>query len=100
MISVQEAERIINEKHFECGKVVVPLHDAVGRVLAEDVVADRDLPPFNRATMDGIAIFFQAYANGVRQFAVKGVQAAGTPPLTIESIQQCVEIMTGGVVPA
>src|SRR5436853_3894357 len=40
----------------QLGTEVVPLLSAVGRALAEDVVAARDLPPFRRATRDGFAV--------------------------------------------
>jgi molybdopterin molybdotransferase len=45
--------------------------------LAEDVVAERDQPPFDRVTMDGIAIAYRDFAAGVRAFEVVGTQAAG-----------------------
>ena len=58
-----------------------PLSACSGRVLAEDVRAERDQPPFDRVTMDGIAIAFRDFAAGVRSFEVVGVQAAGAEPL-------------------
>jgi molybdopterin molybdotransferase len=99
MISVSEADQILQEEHFDPLVVSVPIGEATGRVLAEDIRADRDLPPFNRATMDGIAIASSSFRNGNREFAVKGIQAAGVPPLSIGSPAQCIEIMTGAVVP-
>lgn len=77
-----------------------PLSDCVGRVLAEDVHAERDQPPFDRVTMDGIAIAFPAYAAGTRVFEVVGTQAAGAPPLAVSAPAQCVEVMTGTALPA
>ena len=76
-----------------------PLASAVGRVLAEDVAAERDQPPFDRVTMDGVAIAFSDWSAGVRSFAVLGTQAAGAEPLAIEGAAQCVEVMTGSVLP-
>lgn len=75
-----------------------PLSACSGRVLAEDVRAERDHPPFDRVTMDGIAIAFRDFAAGVRSFQVVGVQAAGAEPLAVAA-EQCVEVMTGAVLP-
>jgi len=75
-----------------------PLSACSGRVLAEDVRAERDQPPFDRVTMDGIAIAFRDFAAGVRSFEVVGVQAAGAEPLAV-GVKQCVEVMTGAVLP-
>ena len=94
MISVQQATEIINEVPFHAGKEHVDISHATGRVLAENVVADRDLPPFHRATMDGIAIRYQ---QGITQFDVEGIQAAGQPQQKLH--HGCIEIMTGAVLP-
>ena len=75
-----------------------PLSACSGRVLAEDVRAERDQPPFDRVTMDGIAIAFRDFAAGVRSFEVVGVQATGAEPLAV-AVKQCVEVMTGAVLP-
>src|ERR687889_81866 len=56
MIPVEEAIRIILEKAAPLPSEDVALADALGRVLAEDVAADTDLPPFDRAQMDGYAV--------------------------------------------
>ena len=55
MIFIEEALQIIidNAQKFEIE--TVPLHLALGRVLAENIYADRDYPPFNRSAMDGYA---------------------------------------------
>jgi molybdopterin molybdotransferase len=75
-----------------------PLSACCGLVLAEDIHAERDQPPFDRVTMDGIAIAFRDFAAGVRSFEVVGTQAAGAEPLTVAA-SQCVEVMTGAVLP-
>ena len=76
-----------------------PLSACVGRILAEDVQAERDQPPFDRVTMDGIAIAFRDFAAGVRSFAVLGTQAAGAEPFAVRAAAQCVEVMTGAALP-
>src|SRR5690349_20333282 len=53
MIPVAEAIRIVVEKAEPLAAERVTLDEALGRVLAEDVFADTDLPPFDRAQMDG-----------------------------------------------
>ena len=73
---------------------------ATGHVLAELIIADRDLPPFHRATMDGIAISFDEYLSGVREFIIEGIQQAGHPQQTLRSTKSCLEIMTGAILPA
>jgi molybdopterin molybdotransferase len=77
-----------------------PLAACTGRVLAEDIHAERDQPPFDRVTMDGVAIAFRGWAQGVRSFQVLGTQAAGAEPLTVATSAQCVEVMTGTPLPA
>ncbi|HMJ67293.1 MAG TPA: molybdopterin molybdotransferase MoeA [Cyclobacteriaceae bacterium] len=99
MISVQQAIEIINQVPFRPSAEKIPLTQATGRVLAEEIRADRDLPPFHRATMDGIAIAFEEFSSGRREFVVEGTQAAGQSQQSIKSKNGCIEIMTGGVLP-
>jgi molybdopterin molybdotransferase len=75
-----------------------PLQACIGRILAEDIRAERDQPPFDRVTMDGIAIAYRDLAAGVRSFEVVGTQAAGAEPLAVAA-GQCVEVMTGTPLP-
>ncbi len=106
MISVQEAESIIFQ-HFFLSDTVrrtpfgegVPLMASLGRILAEDIVADRDFPPFDRVTMDGIAIRFADFESGSRKFKTVGVQAAGYPQLPFGGGYTCMEVMTGAILP-
>ena len=98
MITVQEAEDIILTHLLDYGIEVVSYETATGRVLAEDICADRDLPPFDRSTVDGIAIRYNAYERGITTFSIKAVQPAGTAAITLTSDNECVEIMTGAVI--
>ncbi len=95
MITVAEAEQIILAHRQDYGLESVPFLAAQGRVLAENVVADRDLPPYDRVTMDGIAIRYSDYARGCRTFPIALVQAAGDPPPASLAAGTCIEIMTG-----
>ena len=77
MIEVAEAEALIREHMPKLPPSREALVDCVGRVLAEDVRGERDQPPFDRVTMDGIAIAYRDFAAGTRGFEVVGTQAAG-----------------------
>lgn len=94
-ITVEQAENIIQSQAGDFGNEKISFEDCVGRVLAEDLFADRDLPPFNRPTVDGIAINFGSYQHGIHSFKIKATQAAGEIPKGIDSENECVEIMTG-----
>jgi molybdopterin molybdotransferase len=99
MISSQQATQIIQNHLFLSKPVAVKLMKILGRTLREDIVADRDLPPFDRVTMDGIAIDYQAFAGGMRTFKVENTQFAGKPQLSLESKECCIEVMTGAMLP-
>lgn len=99
MISVEEAEAIILNTIKDFGREQISFTKAVGRILAEPVKADRDMPPFNRVAMDGIAIKYEAIEKGIKKLHVKGVQTAGDEPIQIENIDECIEIMTGCALP-
>ncbi len=73
------------------------LGQATNRVLRASVLADRDFPPFDRVTMDGIAFAGNALPKS-QALTVAGVQHAGEPPQTCPP-QQCLEVMTGAVLP-
>lgn len=99
MITVTQATDHVLQNTADYGTETIPLSDTVGRVLAEPLVADRDFPPFDRVTMDGIAIHYEAYANGRRQFKIAGMQAAGMPQMKLDNSDQCLEVMTGAICP-
>ncbi|QEC75307.1 molybdopterin molybdotransferase MoeA [Mucilaginibacter ginsenosidivorax] len=100
MTTVEQAENLILARLRNYGDESVPFDQALGKVLAEDIKADRDLPPFNRVTMDGIAISFKAIKDGINTFRIKATQAAGDEPVEIDDLNGCIEIMTGAVLPA
>ncbi len=95
MITSAEADTLLRANTPDFGNETVDLQHAVGRILREDINAERDQPPFDRVTMDGIAF---AYENGRDSFRVQGRVLAGqSPPNLAEGC--CVEIMTGAVLP-
>ena len=99
MITVNEALYTIlkNTQNFETEEV--KFFNSLGRVLKEDIIADRDFPPFNRVSMDGIAIDIKAFNNGQRSFKIEGIQAAGNEQLTMQNQANCMEAMTGAILP-
>lgn len=99
MITFQEAYHKVMAHKQDYGTEEVTLLKAMGRVLAEDIKADRDFPPFDRATKDGIAIRYAAIKTGTKEFKIEAVVAAGSPKYTLGNEQNCAEIMTGAVVP-
>ncbi len=100
MMTVEEARSIITDHVRDFGKEQVPLGMAMGRVLRQEVVADRDFPPFHRVTMDGIAIRYEEYQEGERIFGIAGVAAAGAPLQSSHTKGECLEVMTGAMLPA
>lgn len=99
MISTTEARQMIHSHVRDFGVEQVPLHQARGRVLRETIFADRDFPPFDRVSMDGVALRFDALAAGQKIFKVLGIVAAGQPKSTLEQQDGCLEVMTGAVMP-
>lgn len=81
------------------GMEQVPFTAAAGRVLREPVLADRDFPPYDRVTMDGIALDYETYAKGQTVFGVEDMQAAGMPRKQLSNTANCMEVMTGAILP-
>jgi molybdopterin molybdotransferase len=99
MISFEEAKEII-DRHFRIlGDETIDLDHALGRVLAENVFADRDYPPFNRSAMDGYAIKLEDWESGIRKYHVAELILAGQPSSVKLEKGCCYKIMTGAAVP-
>lgn len=96
MIELKQALQIVLDAARPLGGEQVDLGDALGRVLAEDVEADADMPPFDRATMDGYACR-RADLGG--SLAVIETISAGAAPMKAVGPKQCSKIMTGAPVP-
>ncbi|HET6629289.1 MAG TPA: molybdopterin molybdotransferase MoeA [Woeseiaceae bacterium] len=78
---------------------MVPLANAAGRILRQHIIAERDQPPFDRVTMDGIAVSFDAIASGTRRFRIETRHHAGDAPVALAGASGCIEVMTGAVLP-
>ena len=100
MISFEEAKAIFAaHKNIEYGTITVAIQDAVGMVLAQDIISDRAYPPFNRAAMDGIAIQSKSYQKGKPYTIVETVHAGDTWDSQV-LVEDCIKIMTGAQVPS
>lgn len=101
MISVAEAIGIILRETKNLPAERIRLEKARGRVLAEDVLADTDLPPFDRARMDGYAVRAKDTANAPIELRVVGEAAAGAGWREREmQAGEAVRIMTGAPIPS
>jgi len=99
MISVEEARSKVREQTRDFGTETVPLSKVIGRVLREEWYCDRDLPPYDRVTMDGIAISFDD-ADLASSLTIEGMAKAGDPKHQIIDKTKCLEVMTGAVLPS
>lgn len=99
MVTVSEASTIVLNNLFKPSVETVAFQDAVNKVLAERIVADRDFPPFDRVSMDGIAIRFKEWEEGRREFNIENIQAAGEEQKLLNGAGNCLEVMTGAVLP-
>ncbi len=99
MITVEQAEKLILENTISIPTEKVSIDAALGRILAENLCADRDFPPFNRVTMDGIAIQFAQLEAGQTTFEIEATAAAGNSQKTLQNAQNCLEVMTGAMIP-
>ncbi len=99
MISPSEAHRLILHSAKLLPIETIPLTKAVGRVLRENIVSDRDQPPFDKSLMDGIAVSYDTWQKGQRTFQVEAIIPPGIAPKPLKNISNCVRIMTGAVIP-
>ncbi|MFQ5694842.1 MAG: gephyrin-like molybdotransferase Glp [Terriglobia bacterium] len=104
MLHYQQARQTVIEKVAAAAPKpqaeTVPLAQALSRVLAEDVAADRDYPPFHRSTRDGFAVRAADVARVPATLKRLGEVAAGHRFAGAVGAGQCVQIMTGAPLPA
>lgn len=96
MIPFEQALRIVLDAARPMDTEEVALEDAVGRILAEDVRSDRDMPPFNKSAMDGYACRRADLGGELR--VIETIPAGVLPQKAIGE-NQCAKIMTGSMVP-
>lgn len=99
MLTVENALSIIREKLNMRGETLSTLEDLHQEVLAQDLIADRDYPPFDRVMMDGIAVNYNVFSEGKKDFRIEGICPAGSPAGTLNDPSGCLEVMTGAPLP-
>jgi molybdopterin molybdotransferase len=96
MISVNEAKEIIQEIVQSLTPLQLPLKEAFGLVLAEDIYAPIDIPAFEQSSMDGYALRFSEKEHAL---TIKGEMAAGTSKPIILQANEVARIFTGAPLP-
>ncbi len=103
LVTMDEAKNIIRRLDLQPHPVDVDIENAPGRVLAEDAVSDVDVPPFNRASMDGYAVCasdtYQAREDRPVRLKLVGSIAPGINPDIRIGKGEAAEIATGAVMP-
>lgn len=103
MLSYQDARKIVIKAVEGISHAPsierIRLGNALGRTLAEDVIADRDYPPFDRAARDGFAVRSEDCRVSEARLHVTGEIRAGMPPGSAVGPGECVQIMTGAPLP-
>jgi molybdopterin molybdotransferase len=99
MIPISKALEIITREIFPLESETVDLPNSIGRVLAEDIFADTDLPPFDRAQMDGFAVKSEDVQNAPVKLKIVGESVAGKRWQGELNSGEAVRIMTGAALP-
>ena len=100
MLSLEEArDRLLAAVRSVTERETVPLRDGLDRILAEDLLADRAVPPADNSAMDGYALRCADWPADCG-LALAGTATAGTPFKGALPAGQCVRIMTGALIPA
>jgi molybdopterin molybdotransferase len=99
LLTPAQAETLI-EQHLVCLPIEsLPLTQAAGAVLRENIYAERDQPPFDRVAMDGVALSTSGAIRNAGRLRITSSQAAGDAPHTLPDPGSCIEIMTGAMLP-
>jgi len=96
MISFEEAYKIVLDQAYTLPVESVEMMDALGRILAEDIIADMEMPPFDKAAVDGYACRFKDIHS---QMEVIEIISAGKVPKKRIEKGKCSKIMTGAMLP-
>jgi molybdopterin molybdotransferase len=99
MIPISKAIRIIERQATPLASERIPIAESINRILAEDITADTDLPPFNRSQMDGYAVKAADTENTPAALTIVGESAAGRGWHKTLKKGEAVRIMTGAPVP-
>ena len=99
MITAEKALHIVLASAHPLKAVRMGLDEALGRCLAQDIRADRDMPPADRSAMDGYALRARDVSSRGSVLRLVGEVAAGSPKRPKVSPGTCVSILTGASVP-
>ncbi|PSL22786.1 molybdopterin molybdotransferase MoeA [Chitinophaga ginsengisoli] len=99
LIDVTTAYTAVMDTVRDFGIEQLPFTAVTGRILREPVLSDRDFPPYDRVMMDGIAINYESFGKGQTVFGVEDIQAAGMPRKQLSNTANCIEVMTGAIMP-
>jgi molybdenum cofactor synthesis domain-containing protein len=104
LIPVDEALRIALDATVSIDRTeILPVDEALGRVLAKDIVAEADVPPFNRSAMDGFAVRAEdthgASPQNPKILRCRNAIYAGDLPATAVAKGECAKIATGAMIP-
>ncbi len=99
LVSLEDVQRIVLSSCLPLGSIEIGLGDALGSVLAGDLHAPEDLPPFANSAMDGYAVRADDTKAAPVELLVIGVLPAGTAPSQAVEPGTAVQIMTGAPMP-
>jgi len=96
MIPFDKALQIVLSQNYRTAPESIMLDHCTGRVLAQDVVSDMDMPPFDKSAVDGYAC---RTADLTKPLRLIETIAAGCPPQKHVAENECAKIMTGAMIP-
>lgn len=96
MIPFEKANEIVMNSSFRTGNEIIHFTESLNRILAADVVSDMDMPPFDKASMDGFACRKSDLSGDLE--IIETIAAGKWPEIKVER-GQCSRIMTGAAVP-
>src|SRR4051812_16265159 len=100
MVPIEKAIRIITSETSKLATERITIESSIGRIVAENIVADSDLPPFDRSQMDGYAVIGGDTVKAPVELKIVGESAAGKGWHKRLKRGEAVRIMTGAPVPA
>ncbi|MBL8830283.1 MAG: molybdopterin molybdotransferase MoeA [Planctomycetaceae bacterium] len=100
MLTVEQALQLVIENTRPLPRVEVPLLEALGRVLAEDVASDIDSPPYDKSVVDGYAVQTADFVDGRAELVFLEEITAGMVPTQRVESGTTTRIMTGAPIPA
>ncbi len=105
-ISIEAAEASLQQLVLAMDRIEtdVPLHQALGRVLAKDIISPINVPPHDNSAMDGYAFHSSSFSgcndgDGVLELVIIGKALAGKAWSGVVGSNECVQITTGAVMP-